>query len=199
MAAPSIRRTTQLIEDIIPCALTLFMKYGYKKTTVDEIASGARISKKTLYEVFPSKEEILREAIWRETRKVIRDFEKTLSEGAGADEMMLSLCRVIFADRLRQGKDGALGGLYSNDTHIRQAARGSMIRIFSAIYEEGCRQGLFKPVTAGFAGEMIMNVLDTAEMLYAASRDPIGMINDTLSILADVIAYKNRLSYDMLI
>ncbi len=199
MAAPTIRKTTELIEQIIPCALARFVKYGYKKTTVDEIASDVRISKKTLYEVFPSKEEILRETMWRETRNVIRDFEKTIPAHAKADEMLLSLCRVIFTTRIRHGENGMFWGLYSSDPYIREAAGDSMKRIFGAIFEEGRRQGLFKQISADFAGDVILNMLDAAESLYVGSKDPLKMFNDTLSIIADAIAYKNRLSFNTIV
>lgn len=47
-------------------AKELFQRFGYRKTTVDEIAAGAGISKRTLYEMFDSKEKILSEVVMNE-------------------------------------------------------------------------------------------------------------------------------------
>ena len=63
MAISTIENTSRIVEKVIPYARKLFRKYGYKKTTVDEISSGTHISKKTLYSVFPSKDAILRETV----------------------------------------------------------------------------------------------------------------------------------------
>ena len=50
-------------ERILTSAEELFLKYGYSKSTMDEIASEAGVSKKTLYTCFLTKEELMRELI----------------------------------------------------------------------------------------------------------------------------------------
>lgn len=46
-------------ESILRAAKELFRKYGYHKTSVNEIAKKARIAKATIYKYFESKEQIL--------------------------------------------------------------------------------------------------------------------------------------------
>jgi AcrR family transcriptional regulator len=47
------------IEDaILDAARSKFDRFGFKKTTVDEIAREARISKRTIYEHFKDKEDL---------------------------------------------------------------------------------------------------------------------------------------------
>lgn len=48
-------------EKIVNFAAQLIAQYGLKKFTVDEIAAGLKISKKTIYQYFDSKEDIIRE------------------------------------------------------------------------------------------------------------------------------------------
>lgn len=48
-------------EKILDSAANLIQQYGLKKFTVNEIASELRISKKTIYKYFNSKEEIIQE------------------------------------------------------------------------------------------------------------------------------------------
>ena len=48
---------------VFEVAKELFERFGYKKTTVDEIAANAGISKKTLYEIFAGKEKLLSELV----------------------------------------------------------------------------------------------------------------------------------------
>ncbi|MDB6079856.1 MAG: bacterial regulatory s, tetR family protein, partial [Akkermansiaceae bacterium] len=45
-------------ERVLAAALPVFMRYGYKRTTMGDIAESAGISRPALYLIFPSKEEI---------------------------------------------------------------------------------------------------------------------------------------------
>lgn len=63
-------------ETLLKTAQKLFARFGFNKTTVDEIASAAHIAKSTLYHHFTSKEDIFRAVIEREGKtlaKRIRD------------------------------------------------------------------------------------------------------------------------------
>ncbi len=51
---------------IVEAAKKLISHFGYKKTTMEDIAREIGIAKATLYHYFPSKEDILREIITRE-------------------------------------------------------------------------------------------------------------------------------------
>ncbi len=50
-------------ERILVKAEEMFLEHSYSKVTMEEIASGLGISKKTLYKFFPNKETLLRELI----------------------------------------------------------------------------------------------------------------------------------------
>jgi AcrR family transcriptional regulator len=52
-------RNTEVDKDILKEANRLFFDKGYKKVTVDEIASNLSISKKTIYKYFDSKQDLL--------------------------------------------------------------------------------------------------------------------------------------------
>ena len=49
-------------EEIVKESTTLFLKYGFKSVTMDEIAQHMRISKKTIYNHFPNKEQLVEES-----------------------------------------------------------------------------------------------------------------------------------------
>ena len=65
-------------EQILASAKSLFTKYGFKKVSMDEIASDAGVTKKTVYTKFSSKEELLKYCIKEELenmRKIIENVE----------------------------------------------------------------------------------------------------------------------------
>jgi AcrR family transcriptional regulator len=72
---------------ILSLAKKKFERFGFNKTTVDEIAKDASVSKRTLYQEFENKEKILeellmfealsvRKAILNQTNKVVEPAEK---------------------------------------------------------------------------------------------------------------------------
>ena len=66
-------------EQILKAAKELFTKYGFKKVSMDEIASETGVTKKTVYSYFSSKEELLKDVIKEELqniRKIIDKAEK---------------------------------------------------------------------------------------------------------------------------
>lgn len=48
---------------LIKAAMSVFMRYGIKKTTMNDIASEAGVARQTLYNVYPSKEAVMRAAV----------------------------------------------------------------------------------------------------------------------------------------
>lgn len=67
--AESVRRNR-----ILEAARERFLHYGYKKTTMDEIAADAAISKATLYAQFSNKEDILIHLMEQEARNLQREL-----------------------------------------------------------------------------------------------------------------------------
>ncbi len=73
-------------DEIITVAKTLLSKFGFKKTTMEDIAREARIAKATLYHYFKSKEDILREIIKREGEILRKRLLKVVEKARTAEE-----------------------------------------------------------------------------------------------------------------
>ena len=56
----------------IQAASTVFLRYGYARTTMAELAAAAELSRPTLYELFPGKEDLFAAVIDRLSRQTIR-------------------------------------------------------------------------------------------------------------------------------
>ncbi|HVN79090.1 MAG TPA: helix-turn-helix domain-containing protein, partial [Terriglobia bacterium] len=65
---------------ILEIARDKFFQLGFTRVTMDEIARDLGISKRTLYEHFTSKEELLREGLKQMTQEVERTIEGTLRD-----------------------------------------------------------------------------------------------------------------------
>lgn len=68
-------------EEIISVARVLFTQYGYKKVSMDEIASEANVTKKTIYSYFKDKDTLFMYFINEELIKMKEIIEKEEKEG----------------------------------------------------------------------------------------------------------------------
>ncbi|MFW5773726.1 MAG: TetR/AcrR family transcriptional regulator [Tangfeifania sp.] len=62
-------------ENILKIAREIFSKYGYKKTTLDDIANAVRKGKSSLYYYFESKEDLFQAVIMKEVEILARELE----------------------------------------------------------------------------------------------------------------------------
>ena len=70
-----VPHTENIRQTILDVSYARFAEYGFKKVTIDEIAAELGISKKTVYKLFSSKEEILREVVLAKMNALLSIFE----------------------------------------------------------------------------------------------------------------------------
>ena len=83
-------------EQIIESARELFIKYGIKKTSMDEIAKNAGITKKTVNSYFTSKDELILYFIKEELnnmKEIVEEYEN--KEGDFFDNVHEGLCKIL--------------------------------------------------------------------------------------------------------
>ena len=66
-------------ENILKTAQEIFSKYGYKKTTLDDIANAVRKGKSSLYYYFKSKEDLFQAVIMKEVDILGRELDKVVN------------------------------------------------------------------------------------------------------------------------
>jgi len=67
-------------EQIVDAAMGLFVRYGVKRTGMNDIAEDAGISRQTLYKAFANKDAVLQEAIRLLADRVVSDIEQGLKK-----------------------------------------------------------------------------------------------------------------------
>ena len=74
---------------ILKIAQEIFSKYGYKKTTLDDIANAVRKGKSSLYYYFPSKEDLFQAVIQKEVDSLLAGHEKGRNNGGRLFALMM--------------------------------------------------------------------------------------------------------------
>src|ERR1700761_3514236 len=87
-------------ESIKRAAQELFRKFGYHKTSVNEIAKKARIAKATIYKYFDSKEAVLHALLMDYIQVSVNELIQTGSPGADEEaqlnNLIMKTCRLSY-------------------------------------------------------------------------------------------------------
>lgn len=65
-------------EGVVTAAVAVFLRYGYARTTMADLATAAGLSRPTLYLLFPDKDEIFTAVIRRLNRQMLDRFRSAL-------------------------------------------------------------------------------------------------------------------------
>ena len=149
--------------EIVDGACKLIVRYGYKKTSMEDIAKSARKGKSTLYYYYKSKDEILIAVISRETLKMRNNIVSTIETCSTASEKLQKLFETILAE---VKKMSALFYILIDDIYyddeikliMRTKYNQSNIDIISKILNYGIENNEFSKITKD-------KVLDVARLI----------------------------------
>jgi AcrR family transcriptional regulator len=75
-------------EHVIATARKVFLRYGYRRVTMGDLAESAQMSRPALYLVFPSKEQIFTEVVARSLAESLDEIRKGIPQFKTAEEKL---------------------------------------------------------------------------------------------------------------
>lgn len=135
-------------ENIIKAASIAFSKFGYKKTTLEDIAVFTNVSKTGLYYYFKNKEEVFNEVIKKEAErlqetliKAIKQEKKPLDKFSTYIKTRMEFLAQIsnYYSALRYDLMEHLSTINKNRTEFNKIE----LNILENIFEEGNKSGAF--------------------------------------------------------
>lgn len=126
-------------------------RFGFKKTTMDEISKDCKISKKTIYEHFTDKEDMFSCLLLRECQKTIEILFSQMGDVSDPLERLVLLIRKAisylnqdhFITRILKDEDLFLAFV---NRKYHEIIDEEIISIISQIIREGIQQGKFRDV-----------------------------------------------------
>lgn len=88
-------------EKIIQYSLDRFIQNGLRNTTVDQIAKEMKISKKTIYKHFTSKDELIRSTVHSITHNLRSNILQIIDREINAIEKLIEISKVFFGIALK--------------------------------------------------------------------------------------------------
>lgn len=182
-------------DSILDAADRRFCHYGYRKTTVEEIAQEAGLSRGTVYLHFSSKDELAVAWIGRFLGKRFDHLEKIARTDAPATgrirQMLVDRVLIAFdgAQRLAESLDDLLYSLRQSMRECRERHHEAEAALLAEVVEEGVAQGLLHVNDALAVSRLL--VLATSSLLpYNLSPRQLGCreeIEARAGALADLL------------
>ena len=152
---------------ILDVAKQRFDKFGFKKTTVDEISKDARISKRTLYEHFKNKEDLFVSLFIREAltaRKEILKRLKNIEDPLEKIKKFMVFSRDYFKEqpfmvKVLEDEDGLYAPFLKKK--YRVFVEEGILNIFEDILREGIEKGEFRRMDTRITSYIIFKLFQS--------------------------------------
>ena len=130
-------------------------RFGFQKTTMDEISRDCKISKRTLYEHFQDKQHLFDCLIEREGRKDLEIIFARMGEVPDPLDRLMQLLRTsiaffsedIFLTRLLKNDDALFSAMLKGKSQLLITEH--LIKIINVIIAEGQEKGRIRPQVNG--------------------------------------------------
>lgn len=166
-------------ENILKIAQEIFSKYGYKKTTLDDIANAVRKGKSSLYYYFSSKEDLFQAVILKEVEILKRELEKVILRNTDPVEKLRDY--ILTKLTTYRGLANFYHALENDVTaiefidNIKNKYNQEEIRMIKRILIEGVRKNAFDVKDFTLAAIGITTAIKGLEMPLSAG--DYGMVN----------------------
>jgi AcrR family transcriptional regulator len=134
-------------ERIVGTGSRIFFSRGFAKISMDDLARELRMSKKTIYRHFSTKEELVREVYRAKTARIYELFQETVAAKTDFTEKLYRICISV-------GKElSEMGQPYLEDLNVftpglarelEAFRRDEIYRNFLMLFEDGVRLGALR-------------------------------------------------------
>lgn len=176
---------------IIKSAQEIFARFGFRKTTMDEIAQSAHRAKSSIYHYFASKEEIFKAIVEKEGNLFKEEIIKAVDrENTSREKIRAYIITRMHTINQLANFYSALKDEYLKQhdfiEELRENYDKEEIRIMKTILSEGCERGIFEIKDIDVTATTIVTSLKGMEYSWINEKDVSKAekdINNLLEIL----------------
>ena len=180
-------------ESILKIAQEIFSKYGYRKTTLDDIANAVRKGKSSLYYYFKSKEDLFQAVIMKEVELLGKELDKVVNRNTDpVDKLRDYLLTKITTFRNLANFYNAL----ENDVtaigfieEIKNRYEQDEIRMIKRILIEGVRKNEFEIYDFNLAAIGITMAIKGLEMPLSAGTYGNMNLERSVDVILRILCY----------
>ena len=180
-------------ESILKIAREIFSKYGYKKTTLDDIANAVRKGKSSLYYYFKSKEDLFHAVIMKEVEILGYELEIVINRNTDPVDKLRDY--ILTKIKTFRGLANFYHAIENDVTaigfieEIKQRYEQDEIRMIKRILIEGVRKNEFEIYDFNLAAIGITMAIKGLEMPLSAGYYGNVNLESSVDIILKIICY----------
>ncbi len=180
-------------ENILKIAREIFSKYGFKKTTLDDIANAVRKGKSSLYYYFESKEDLFQAVIMKEVDILAHELEIVINRNTDPidklrDYILTKLTTFRSLANFYHAIENDVTAVgFIND--VKRRYELDEIRMIKRILIEGVRKNEFEIYDFNLAAIGITTAIKGLEMPLSAGTYGNVNIENSVDIILKIICY----------
>ncbi len=179
---------------ILEAAQNLFAKFGYKKTTMEDIAMELHKGKSSLYYYFKNKEEIFQAVIDKEQGVLISKLEEIVKSEQAAKEKLNEYVLVRMKTISEQDNyfkaltDDRFGGIEFVKA-VKDSTEKTEVQMLESIITEGVEAGVFQMKNIHMGAVAIALALKGLEIPMFQSANSYGDTVEQVQNVLDILFY----------
>jgi AcrR family transcriptional regulator len=180
-------------ESILSAATRLFARFGFKKTSVDQIAKDAGVAKGTVYLAADTKEDLFYQSIHREVRTYTAEIAKLIDPRKPADQLLMetTLAGLAYVESRPLVRDLVFGNHQlilpewaDRLEELRAVGRTNHLEILRL----GVRQGLFRAdLDVEGVAEILEDVAIATHVFHARGEHKDERIGKRMAVAFDLL------------
>ena len=180
-------------ERLLDAATTLLVRWGYRKTTIDDVAREAGVGKGTIYLHWKDKNELFRAAIWREQQRYSEDIQRRITtdpEGGllhrvTTHGMLAALSNPLMAAIIMGKSDIFNGFLGANDPDFLHQLVGDADTYFAQLQQTGLiRADIPAPVITYLLTALKVGIINSPDII---GQEHLPSMEQLTEVLSDLI------------
>lgn len=151
--------------ELLECSISNFTKFGSKSFTLDELASEMGVSKKTIYNHFKNKEDLVSESVGFLIEKIIKDMDLALLQQTDPLVKIIEIYKIGFS-YLKSFKPSFIFGLkkyYPKANDVFETFRNDIVfnKVYNLLLEAQQNESIRKDVNLTLVCELYFLRIDS--------------------------------------
>jgi AcrR family transcriptional regulator len=158
-------------QELIEAAGQIFLRYGYRKTTLDDLADAVGMRKSSLYHYFSSKDELFIEVSRTLLDEEYECFQKALNKPGTLKESLLSLSKSVnlHLHKMSEAAGELVGEINDYFPLVRDAVIDSverLVQLITARIEKAVADGEYHPMPSRDLALIFLVVFRNAALFH---------------------------------
>ncbi|KOY85827.1 hypothetical protein AD998_06395 [bacterium 336/3] len=165
MEETKISKSELKLKAILKAAKDCFARYGYEKTTLDDIGKIARLNKASLYYYFKNKEDIFIQVVLSEAKDFIEKLQNSALQAESIEEKIVTylIARMrYYRDvlNLHQLSVTIVQEIQPKFDEVYQSVKNEEIAYLESILKQGIKQKVFELHNSLQIAEVLITIAD---------------------------------------